>query len=89
MAKKRDTVYVVFWTWRKHRILRRKSDYSHMKKAWKWWYERHGWTVRGEFAYKGEQRHAIGFREVPVDDIERITLPGEQRELRPRLREAV
>jgi hypothetical protein len=39
--------YVVCWTWRKQRPVQYKYQGEHALKAWKWWYMRQGWIVKG------------------------------------------
>lgn len=62
------------WSWRKHRIVRTKAEGQRAIKAWKWWYERLGWSVRRNVATHPEtgEQHAIALREYDSETRKRV-----------------
>lgn len=42
---KRDTIWAVVWTDKKHRICPTRKDADKARRAWKLWKERQGWKV--------------------------------------------
>lgn len=58
---KRDKIYAVLWTNLGHRVVVTKKDGMKAMKAWKRWYLRRGWTIKGNIATHPStgERHAI------------------------------
>ena len=75
---KRGRVWVVFWTWRGHRVVLTKAKGAQVVKAWKNWHRRKGWEIRGDIATHPEtgERHSVALRELSSENLQRITLPG-------------
>lgn len=79
--------WVVFWTWRKHRVFKYRYEAERHIKTWKRWYQRKGWLVQGsakdgyiamppdmslEDYFKPGTIHAIGLRKVPDELMDQI-----------------
>lgn len=73
---RKDHVHVVFWTWRKHRIVRTKAEGERLVRLWKKWHKLCGWEVRGNVASHPEikELRACALRTIPVEDVVKIEL---------------
>jgi hypothetical protein len=56
MQSRRGVIWVVEWTWKKHRICLTAAEAERVRKVWKDWYKRRGWQVVGRFAYHPSDR---------------------------------
>lgn len=52
MQSKRGIIWVVEWTYQKHRICITQAQAEKARTAWKEWKKRQGWRVTGHRAYK-------------------------------------
>lgn len=71
---KRGRIYACVWTPGHHRIVLTKAKGENLRKTWKRWYERRGWTVKRNIATNPStgERHAIVLHEYDAETKERI-----------------
>lgn len=70
----RNRIYVLCWTWQKHRVVLQKNEAEHLIRVWREWYERQGWHFRGSVAIHPETKeaHACVLHEYDATTYERI-----------------
>ena len=75
-------IVAVVWTWKKHSVCKTKKRAHEKMRAWRKWYERQGWTVRGNattgyIAYHDDhERHACTIHHYDPLTRERLDYAG-------------